>query len=89
MARMITPELPGLSWTEDAVLRTPQGGKLRRWGSVREACKMLGNCDRETLYRIVDSGLVRGYKLRPDVRNSHRRVDLLSVWEHKQRQMAR
>jgi hypothetical protein len=53
MAAAMTPELPGLSWTEDSHLTVPKSErKLRRWGSVAQACKMLDECDRETLYDL-------------------------------------
>lgn len=81
-------ELPGLSWTEGQVLTTKTETKLRRWGSVKKACEMLDGCDREVIYDLIAVGLVRGYKLRPHRPNSHWKVDLLSVWEHKQRQLS-
>ena len=83
-----TDTLPGISWTDDAFLRLPDSErKLRRWGSVAQACKILDDCDREVLYDLLSIKAVRGYKLRPHRPNSHWKVDLLSVWEHKQRQM--
>ena len=83
------PALPGFSWTEDSLLAVPKSDrKLRRWGSVQQACKILDDCDREIIYDLIETKQVRGYKRRPHRPNSHWRVDLLSVWEHKQRQMA-
>ena len=35
MSASSLPELPGLSWTEDATVATPKGGKLRRYGLVK------------------------------------------------------
>ena len=61
---------------------------MRRWGSVQAACKVLDECHRETLYDLIEVGAIRAYKLRPHRPNSHWKVDLLSVWEHKQRQLA-
>ena len=82
-------ELPGISWTEDAYLVVPQSErKLRRWGSVEQACKMLDECGRETIYDLIAVKAIKAYKRRPHRPNSHWRVDLLSVWEHKQRQLA-
>ncbi len=78
-----------LSWTADETLRAPNGAKLRRWGSVATACRMLGGCDRHDLYGLIRGGLVKAYKLNVTRTNSHWRVDLLSVWEYKQGQMAR
>jgi hypothetical protein len=82
--------LPGFSWTEDEFLTVPKSErKLRRWGSVQQACKILDDCDREVLYDLIAVAAVHAYKRRPHRSNSHWRVDLLSVWEHKQRQMTR
>lgn len=84
-----TATLPGLTWTEDEFLRVPDSDRrLRRWGSVQQACKVLDDCDREIIYDLISTGEIRGYKRRPNRPNSHWRVDLLSVWVHKQRQMA-
>lgn len=84
-----SPALPSFSFLEDATLTVPQGDrKLRRWGSVQLACKMLDECDREIIYDLIAVGSIRAYKRRPHAPNSHWRVDLLSVWEHKARQLA-
>jgi len=81
--------MPTFSFYEDATLCVPKSDrKLRRWGSVQEACKILDDCDREVLYDLIATKQVRGYKRRPHRPNSHWRVDLLSVWQHKQNQMA-
>jgi len=88
---MSQPEIPmpTFSFYEDATLSVAKSDrKLRRWGSVQEACKILDDCDREILYELITTGQVRGYKRRPQRPNSHWRVDLLSVWHHKQSQMA-
>jgi hypothetical protein len=78
---------PAASWTEDAFLVVPKTERrLRRWGSVRKACQILDDCDRDVLYDLIEIKAVRAYKRRPDRPNSHWRVDLLSVWEHKQKQ---
>lgn len=79
---------PKLSWTEDSHLAVPNSDrKLRRWGNVQKACEMLDDCDREVIYELIEVKAVRAYKKRPHRKNSHWKVDLLSVWEHKQRQM--
>lgn len=79
---------PSFSFYEDEKLKIPQSErKLSRWGSVREAARILDECDREVIYDLIATRQVRGYKRRPLRNNSHWRVDLLSVWEHKQRQM--
>jgi hypothetical protein len=89
MTPLDSPSLPGLSFTEDSHLRVANSDrKLRRWGSVQAACKILDECHRETLYDLIEVGAIRAYKLRPHRPNSHWKVDLLSVWEHKQRQLA-
>lgn len=88
MSALISPTLPGLSWTEDAFLKVPDSDrKLRRWGNVKQACKILDDCDREIIYDLIAVKAVRAYKLRPHASNSHYKVDLLSVWEHKQQQL--
>ena len=84
-----SPTLPTFSFYEDATLTVPNSDrKLRRWGSVQQACKVLDDCDREIIYDLISVGAIRGYKRRPHRSNSHWRVDLLSVWEHKQRQLS-
>jgi hypothetical protein len=52
------------------------------------ACKILDDCDRHVIYDLREAGLIKGYKQRLDRTNSHLRIDLLSVWEYKQRQLA-
>ncbi len=82
-----TPLLPGVTWTDDSHLVTKSGNRLRRWGSVQQACAILDGCDRQVIYDLYHAGDLKGYKLNPRKSNSHLRVDLLSVWEHKQRQL--
>ena len=82
-------ELPGLSWTEDAMVAAGKGGKLRRFGSVAKACEMLDDCDVKAVYRLIQAGTIRAYQLRPHRPNSWYRVDLVSVWEFKQAQLSR
>lgn len=89
---MSTPDasetLPLFDWAEGMTLQNPKGGKaLKRWGRVSEASRILG-CDREVIYDLVRAGLVEGYKLNPARPNSHFRVDLLSVWRHRERAKA-
>ena len=78
--------LPLFSWTEEQFLRTKAGGKLKRWGSVDEACGILWGCDRKDVYDLIHTKLIAGRKLRPHRRNSHWKVDLLSVWRYRERQ---
>jgi hypothetical protein len=52
MASQTAPMLPGLSWTDDTTLTTAQGSKLRRFGNVKMACKILDGCDRHTIYDL-------------------------------------
>lgn len=83
-----SPSLPGVSWTEDEFLKVENSDrKLRRWGSVQQACKILDDCDREIIYDLISIGAIKGYKRRPHRPNSHWRIDLMSVWLHKQRQL--
>jgi hypothetical protein len=80
--------LPGTaSWTEGSHITAKDGRKLRRWGSVQAACAILDGCDRQVIYDLHHGKQIRSYKLNPKAKNSHLKVDLLSVWEHKQRQI--
>jgi hypothetical protein len=89
MSAPTAPCLPGLSFTEDTTITTSKGTKLRRFGSVRKACEMLDDCDVKVIYELRKIGAIRAYKLKPHRPNSHLRVDLVSVWEHKQAQLKR
>ena len=68
-------------------LTTTRGTKLRRWGSVRQAAKVLGGCDRESIYVLIEAGLIDAYKLQPGKSNSHWRVDLVGCQRHRDSQM--
>jgi len=81
-------ELPLFSWTDGNHLTTREGARLQRWGSVKKACAILDDCDRETIYDLIASGQVAGYKRNPKRSNSHYRVDLLGVWHLKQEQIS-
>ncbi len=81
------PLLPGCSWTDNSHLVARNGTRLQRWRSVQAACKILDGCDRQVIYDLHEAGLIKAYKLNPTKRNSHLKVDLLSVWEHKQKQL--
>lgn len=83
----LSPDLPGLSWSEGQTLVAAGGNKLRRWGTVKKACEILDGCDREVIYDLLAMRKIKGWKLRPERVNSHWKVDLLGVWEHKMRQM--
>jgi hypothetical protein len=84
-----TPHLPGVCWTEGTHIVAKNGTRLQRWGSVKKACAILDECDRQVIYDLHASGDITAYKLNPKKRNSHLKVDLLSVWEHKQKQLRR
>jgi len=89
MAATDTPALPEFSFSQDTFLKVEKSDrKLRRWGDLNQACKILDDCHRTVIYDLIAVGSVRAYKLRPHRPNSHWKVDLLSVWEHKQRQMS-
>ena len=79
----ITFPLPEKSWDEGMELPTKSGGKLRRWGSIREMSRILFDLDREACYLLIESEEVEGFKL-GKARNSHYRVNLLSAWEYRQ-----
>lgn len=82
-------ELPLSTWTDGSTLVARNGTRLQRWGSVKKACAILDGCDRQVIYDLWHSRQIGGYKLNPQASNSHLRIDLLSVWEHKQRQIQR
>jgi hypothetical protein len=82
-------DLPSHSWTDGSHIVAKSGTRLRRWGSVKQACTILDDCDRQTIYDLWHSGQVTGYKRNPAASNSHLRIDLLSVWDVKQRQLRR
>jgi hypothetical protein len=76
------------TWTEGTKLNTASGRKVDRFGSTKRACMILDNCDRQVIYDLLASGQIAGYKNNPAARNSHFKVDLLSVWRHKERQIS-
>ena len=88
-APLPTMPLPGISWTEDSHVKTPSetSRALRRYGTVENARAILDHCSREVIYDLIALGCIKAYKLRPHSKNSPWHVDLLSCWEHKQRQM--
>lgn len=88
MSAYESPALPGFSFTEDNHLVTSKGTKLKRYGSTRQACSILDDCDVKVVYELHKAGVIRAYKLRPQRPNSHLKIDLVSVWEYKQRQLA-
>ena len=81
--------VPAGGWGADCYLSTTHGTKVRRWGSVRQAAKVLGGCDRETIYVLIEAGVIAAYKLQPEKRNSHWRVDLVGCQRHRDGQLAR
>ena len=94
-ARRLVQELLPLDFTVpaggfggDCYLTTTRGTKIKRWGSVRQAAKVLGGCDRESVYVLIAAGLVDAYKLQPGKTNSHWRVDLVACQRHRDSQLA-
>lgn len=79
--------VPAGGWGGDCYLTTTRGTKLRRWGSVRQGCKILGGCDRESMYVLIEAGIIDAYKLQPGKSNSHWRVDLVGCQRHRDGQM--
>lgn len=73
--------LPALSWDEEASVRSEDGRKLRRWGSVREAQRMLWGVNKHEVYDLLRAGIIRAVR-RPGGKTKWR-VDLVSVWEYK------
>jgi hypothetical protein len=88
MSSAMTYSLPGVSWTEDNFITTSKGKRLSKRGSVQKACEILDGCDRSTIYDLLEAKVIRGYKAGIG-KNAHWKVDLVSVWEHKQRQQHR
>jgi hypothetical protein len=79
--------VPAGGFGGDCFLLTTKGTKVKRWGSVRQAGKILGGCDRESVYVLIAAGLIDAYKLQPHRPNSHWRVDLVGCQLHKDRQL--
>jgi hypothetical protein len=78
----MTEQLPfPARWDEGATVSTNDGRKLRRWGSVKEAGRMLWGYGDDTIYQLLHAGTIKGVR-RPG-RNTKWRVDLVSVWEYK------
>jgi hypothetical protein len=75
------------SFTAGNKLITSTGKPVNRYGSVKQACQILGDCDPRVIHELIHAGTIKAFKLRPDRPNSHWRVDLLSVWNHKQAQL--
>jgi hypothetical protein len=84
-----TPTLTGFSWSDDSHVTTKDGRRLRRWGTVAAACAILDDCDRQTIYDLRDAGLIKAYKPNSRAKNGHLKVDLMSVWLHRQGELAR
>jgi hypothetical protein len=82
------PPLLSGGFGADCFLITSKGTKVKRWGSVRQAGKILGGCDRESVYVLIAAGLLDAYKLQPHRPNSHWRVDLVGCQLHKNGQLA-
>ena len=76
-----------ISWEDGNFLATGDGRRLRKFGSVQKACEIMDGCDRQVIYDLYHAGLIRGYKNNPTKKNSHLRIDLLSVWNHKHSQL--
>jgi len=75
--------LPITSWEELGSVRSAGGRRLRRWGSVKEAGRMLWGYSKATVYVLIEAGEIKAVKR--GARNCHWRVDLVSVWEYKTR----
>jgi len=90
-------EVPEFGIDGDAYLRREDGslvkdkaGKpIKRWGTTKQARKILGIADKETLYVLIHAKLIRAYKLNTTAKskNGRFRVDLQSVMAHKLKQL--
>jgi len=74
-------EMPLRSWGERDSLRAQNGTRLKRWGSVKQACAMLWGCGKDKVHSLIEAGEIDGFKT--GARNAPYKVDLLSVWEYK------
>mgnify|MGYP000592646950 CR=1 FL=1 len=78
-------ELPLHAWEEGLELKAQDGTKLERWGSAKQAMKILGIKDRATLYSMIQAGEIPARKLRQTSNgNSPYKIDLLACWEYNQ-----
>ena len=75
--------LPLSFWEEGMELKAQRGNKIKRWGSVAQACVMLDYA-KDSIYGLIEAEEIVGRK-RKAGRNAHWRVDLVSVWEYKMR----
>jgi len=75
------------SFTAGRHLTTSAGKRVKRWGKVKDACMILDGCDPTTVHNLIHAKVVIGYRLNPRAKHSHFRVDLLSVWNHRQQQL--
>lgn len=76
--------LPGTAWDEASSVRAQNGNRLRRWGSVAEAGRMLWGYKKDTIYALIKAGEIKAVK-RGNSQTHNWRVDLVSVWEFKMR----
>ncbi len=84
MSEQDHPTLPGQAWDEGSVLRSRNGSRLQRWGSVQDAGRMLWGYKKDVVYELIKAGEIKAIK-RGRSRTHNWRVDLVSVWEFKQR----
>jgi hypothetical protein len=87
MSEASTPEALPDSFTAGNKLITSAGKPVNRYGSVKQACAILDDCDRQTIYDLFHSKQIRGYKRNPAAANSHLRIDLTDVWKIKRQQL--
>lgn len=75
---------------EDGTIVKDKAGKpIKRWGTTKQARKLLSIEDKETLYVLIHAKLIVAYKLNTTAKskNGRFRVDLQSVMAHKLKQM--
>lgn len=75
---------------EDGTIVKDKAGKpIKRWGTTKQARKLLAIEDKETLYVLIHAKLITAYKLNTTAKskNGRFRVDLQSVMAHKLKQM--
>lgn len=71
--------------TDGRIVVTPKRLVDGREIDVRSAARMLGFRDRETIYRMIDRGELRGWKPSSKRGNAKWRIDLGSVIDYKRR----
>lgn len=65
------------------------GKKIKEWGKMPEACKILGGVDRWQVDALIEAGIIRAWKMNPEKKYSHWRISLTDCMLHKTKQFKR